>query len=271
MSQFNSHAIRNWFIALGVAIFLIILTTISPLTFIRKPFEFISKPVLHVSYHFAGWLQRLPRPFADQGSLNKKIEDLTNQNQQLLLQLSATKTIEEREGIQEKIAAFLDSQSLLGRTANVIGKSTSDKHYLIIDKGKGNDLQVGYPVITQDGILVGSIDSVNESSAIVALITDSSQNVAAKIQNEQSSPGVVKGSFGLSIVMSLIPQDDRVAVGQTVVTSAVNPVIPPNILIGTINRIDKKEGGVFQEAQLLSPLQFERLEVVSVIIPSHAT
>lgn len=256
----------------GVVIIILVIIILGyafDFSFIKSPIQYISQPFVRAGSSIGSFFNSVGSPFTPKKELQEQIDTLKEENIELKKENSILRSIQEEERARNRIQEFLISIEEQGVHAHVVGKSTTEQQLLLIDKGDSNAIKEGYPVITEDGVLIGTVVSVSSQISHVLLITDSTQNIGAKVQNEKSSPGVIRGSFGLSLLLDLIPQDDTLETNQTVVTSAINALIPPNLLIGTITRVDKKEGSVFQQAQVISPIQLERVENVLVIIPRN--
>jgi len=267
MQQNTRKPTKFWLILTTAVISIVVFGYSSVRNSFFRPFEYIATPVVRISYSIGQWLHQLPRPFQEKKDLLSENEKLQLENEKLLQENSALRALQEESVITQRMQEFLSLINSRGITAHVIGKLSSEKKILIIDKGEDQGVIKGAATITENGIIIGTVDSVQARSSYVLLITDSSQNIAAKIQNDSSSPGVIKGEFGLALSMQLIPQNDLVKAQQTVVTSALDPKIPPNLLIGTITDVNKKEGSVFQDAKVVSPIQLDRVETISVIVP----
>lgn len=254
------------FISITAIVVLIILLGIGQF---RKPLDFLIEPILSAGYSTTQWFRAIPHPFRDKTALLDEIRIKEEENQALLRENAALKTLLEEEQINASIETFLQSIQEQGTPAHVIGKTGGTLELLLIDKGTDDGVQVGQAVITENGFLVGTIHEASIESSQVLLLTDSSQSVAAKIQNDASSPGVVRGEFGLSLLMDLIPQNDEIKKGQTIVTSALEPLLPPQLIIGTVNSVEKTEGEIFQQAKVATPVHINRVEIVSVITSRH--
>lgn len=106
---------------------------------------------------------------------------------------------------------------------------------------------------------------VHQNQSTVLLITDRQSVLASRIQNQQQSPGVIRGERGLALQMGFIPKNDTVKNGDTVVTSGTEPLIPPDILIGSVASSSSRAGDLFQQAIITPSAPLERLRVVAVI------
>ena len=98
------------------------------------------------------------------------------------------------------------------------------------------------------------------------LIYDSYSRMAALIQNESQSKGIVMGEHGLSLKMELIPKNELIKENDIVVTSGLEQNIPQGLVIGKISRFLNEPNDFFQTAWLQSPIKVDNLIFVSVLI-----
>jgi rod shape-determining protein MreC len=137
---------------------------------------------------------------------------------------------------------------------------------ITINRGQRDGVNTGQAAVTDHGILVGKVVAATVDTSTVLLLIDRQSLFNAHIQNEAGSPGLVRGERGLSLQMDYIPKGDSVKTGQTVVTNGNDPGIPPDILIGTVNKTSFNVGDLFQSATILPTAQFGNLRVVGIII-----
>lgn len=150
-------------------------------------------------------------------------------------------------------------------SAEVIGRDpTSLLRYLTIDRGAHDGLTEGMPVVTAAG-LVGQVSEVNAHSAKVLLVTDASSSVSALIQNSRAT-GIVQGEIGRGPVMRYIQQGESVNVGDMVLTSGLGGNFPKRLVIGQVTAVRQRDIEMFQEAEIRPAVDFNRLEMVLVII-----
>ncbi len=150
--------------------------------------------------------------------------------------------------------------------ARVISRGPSDYlSSITIDLGSDHGIQPGMPVVTERG-LVGRIHKVGPVSSTVLLITDPSSGVPALIQRSSSRlAGVVNGRAGDLPVMDFIPQDEKIALGDTVITSGLGGNFPKNLTVGQIVEVRQRDYEMFQQATIRPTVNFDRLEFVLVI------
>lgn len=152
-------------------------------------------------------------------SQNSQIEQYKQENQRLsdLLDLKSSYNI-------ESVAARIVTRS-----------SDSWNRTVTIDKGSGDGMTVGMPVMDASGLL-GQIESVSAASSVVRLIADESSGVSVYLQNAQSE-GILSGSVDGTLYVEYVPVTTNVQVGDTVITSGMGGVYPKGIFVGTVTRV----------------------------------
>ena len=179
-----------------------------------------------------------------------RLHELEQQNEQLRVQLH-----------------FVTSTPYTTLGVDVIGKNIDPVgSALIINRGRRDGVQLGDPAVAYEGILVGKVSEVYETYAILELLTDNQSKVAATILNMEKSIGLVEGGYGLSIRMNLIPQNEGVHVGDTVITSGLEPSVPRGLVIGTVETVEKEAFQPFQRALITSPIALDRVSTISLLI-----
>lgn len=151
------------------------------------------------------------------------------------------------------------------RAATVIGYDTSPfLKYVIINRGSDDDLRRGMPVVTYQG-LVGRVAAVTAGAARVQLITDTASQINVRIQPSQAE-AVVNGQVTGDVTLENIPQDATVQPGDLILTSGLGGNYPPNIIIGQITGVRKRDYDLFQTASVQLVVDYSHLEIVLVII-----
>lgn len=166
----------------------------------------------------------------------------------------------------DELAEYLQQAAVPTKAASVIGYSPDPGvQSFVINIGRRDGLGPNQAVITGDGWLVGKTVTVHETTTVVLLLTDAQSLVLASVQNSTLSQGVVRGERGLTIRMDLIPKNDSIVIGQSVVTSGLEEGIPPDLLIGTVSAIEQRSGEVFQRARITIPIRYGRVRQVAVV------
>lgn len=150
--------------------------------------------------------------------------------------------------------------------AKVVGKELdSPDQTVILNRGGSDGVKIGEPAVAGDGVLVGKIIKVEPDISIMRLTDDRASRVGATVLNHAASMGVVEGGYGLSLGMSLIPRDDIVVVGDQIVTSGLEPVIPRGLLIGAVAVVENEPYKPFQSAVVAPAVDLSKITIVGVL------
>jgi rod shape-determining protein MreC len=148
--------------------------------------------------------------------------------------------------------------------ASVIGRDPSPfLRYIIIDKGSSNGLLRGMPVVTDQG-LVGRVDAVISSAARVQLITDTSSAVNIRLEKAKKE-AILTGTVSGDITLDLVPQDVVLEAGDLVLTSGLGGGFPPDLIVGQVLNVRKRDSDLFQQAIVQPVVDFSQLKIVLII------
>jgi rod shape-determining protein MreC len=202
----------------------------------------------------------------------RNLQELIQENSQLearVAQLEAeVVTLREQASYVDRMNALLGYASSLPENrylvSKVIGRDTSPfLHYLILDQGSDAGVRRGMPVVNEKG-LVGRITEVSATASKLQLITDPDSIINARIQ-ESRSEGILVGLPTGDLELVYLSQDIQVNVGEIVVTSGLGGGFPPEILIGRVVRVHRRDYELYQTAIIEPRSDFSRLEMVLII------
>ncbi|MBM4132228.1 MAG: rod shape-determining protein MreC [Nitrospira sp.] len=167
----------------------------------------------------------------------------------------------------QRLAAVLGlKERLKAKTlaAQVIGwDATNWYRAIVLDKGSRDGVKVEMGVMAPDGA-VGRVVKVMPFTAMVLLITDPNNAVTGLIQRTRDE-GIVEGTPEGRARMKYIPLLATLQSGDVIVTSGLTGGFPRGVPLGTITRIDKAEGELFQSAEIVPEVDLHKLEEVLVI------
>jgi len=157
--------------------------------------------------------------------------------------------------------------------ANILGRRyESGFNWIIINKGKKDGVSPGLAVVDQKGSLVGSVVVSKDSISYVRPLLDFYSFVSADIINlndenkSEITSGVIQGEYNLIVKMKYAPLNQKVELGDIVITSGLEEGIRRGIIIGEVLEINKKPNAIFQEL-IINPLAEQNLRIVSVLLP----
>ncbi|TDN37434.1 rod shape-determining protein MreC [Hymenobacter sp. UV11] len=138
-------------------------------------------------------------------------------------------------------------------------------NYLTLNVGEADGVQPGLGVMSATGV-VGQVKSVSAHYATVFSLLHSKMAVAAKIKRDGTF-GSVKwpGDDYSHALLDYIPRQNRLVVGDSVVTSGYNAVFPEGVLVGTVESFVKEPDKNFWTVKLRLAVDFSRLTYVYVV------
>ena len=201
---------------------------------------------------------------AENEALQAQVEELNARISNMELKLDE---LDELQKLYEVDQSYYDYDTT---GARIIGKSTSNWfNTFTIDKGTKDGIKVNMNVIA-DGGLVGIVSSVGDSYAVVRAIIDDTANVSATISSTEDNC-IVSGSLEKMTLNNLITfsnlddSDDKVAIGDMVVTSNISDKYVPGILIGYVSEVNKDENDLSKSGTITPVVDFKHLSEVLVI------
>jgi rod shape-determining protein MreC len=256
------------FIAIIIIIFIVFFYQIKLLLPLENFLKKIFLPVQLKTYQITSTIQEKMDFLSPQKKIIEENKKLIQKNQELIIKKSQFEELTQENEILRKELNFIKNNNLSFIITQIIGKKNdSGLQILIINKGEINGLIVGLPVIIQ-GFLIGKIIKVDKYTAQVLPIIESHSLIAAVIQNNPKTNGLVKGEYNLSLIMELIPQDIKIKVGDLVITSGLENNIPRGLIIGQIEKIINQSEELYQKAQINSLISFKNLNFLTVLLPS---
>jgi rod shape-determining protein MreC len=210
--------------------------------------------------------------FGDTLDAKSERDDLKSERDRLRQEVAK---LEAQGQENEQLRKLLEINSAVGANAyqpvkaRVYARSPSVWYSSIsIDKGRSDGVEAGQPVINGEG-LVGKVESVTGSSAVVMLITDEDFGVSAKAARS-GEPGIIGPAVSGDLLFDLVPRGERIEEGDRIVTagtttSRLPSLFPPNILIGTVRRVDDGEGSLDRRIHVSPAADLRRIEWVEVL------
>jgi len=193
--------------------------------------------------------------------LRKEIEWLRGQHSQLRESAAATERLTSLLHFKEQALPTMIAAQVIGRDA------TNRYRAIILNKGESDGIKPDMGVVTPAGV-VGRIVKTTGASSVVLLVTDPNNAIAGLIQRTRDE-GIVQGTQQGLAQLKYIPLLSTLRDGDRVVTSGLIGDFPRGLVIGTITRIDKEEGALFQSAELMPEVNIGLVEEVLVIQTSY--
>ncbi len=152
-------------------------------------------------------------------------------------------------------------------TARIIGVNASP-HFisLRINRGEGDGVRVGMPVLTHDGI-VGQVSRVVGGTADVMLVADPSSRLGAVVQRTRVRGTVVGAGGGAPLTLDNVLHDDDVVDGDVIITSGTDGLFPKGLVIGKVEKVTREANAMFLKATVTPAADLRKVEEV-LLLPS---
>lgn len=150
--------------------------------------------------------------------------------------------------------------------ARVVGSFVStEANYITIHRGEAQGIKKDMGVIGPGGI-VGRVVQASENYAVVMSLLNLNFKVKAKLKKSGDN-GTIEWD-GISpqyVLMKDIPKSAEIKNGDTVLTSELSSIYPPNIMVGTIAGSIKDNSSNFYIIKLRTSTNFLNVQYVTVI------
>ena len=276
MRRKNNEKSSSKFLLAVLSILCIALITVSFLNdSITAPIRNVSgtviAPVQKGINSLGNWVSGFTSNISDAASLREenallqeKVDTLTAENSQLVLDKEELIRLRELYELDEQYSEY----EKVG--ARVISKDSGNWfNSFTIDKGSNDGIRVDANVIAGAG-LVGIVTEVGPNWATVRSIIDDNSNVSAMISNT-SDTCIIAGNLqlideGTLSLVKLQDENNKVHVGDKVVTSNISEKYLPGILIGYICELNNDANNLTKSGQITPVVDFRHLQEVLVIL-----
>lgn len=197
-------------------------------------------------------------------ALKEKVDTLTAENSELVLNKEELSRLRELLELKEQYSGY----DMTG--ARVISKDSGNWfNSFTIDKGTNDGVTVDCNVIAGGG-LVGIVTEAGPNWATVRSIIDDNSNVSAMVSTT-SDTCIIAGNLqlideGTLSLVKLKDENNKVHVGDKVVTSNISEKYLPGILIGYICELNNDSNNLTKSGQITPVVDFKHLQEVLVIL-----
>jgi rod shape-determining protein MreC len=195
--------------------------------------------------------------------LQTTVDTLTEQNNVLLQDQAELARLEQLYELDEE---YTDYPKVAAR---IISKDPGNWYdTFMINRGSNDGIRVDNNVIAGKG-LVGIVTEVGSNWATVRSIIDDSSNVSAMTVSTDDIC-VVEGDLelideGKLRFSQLYDREDKVSVGERIVTSNISDKYVEGLFIGYVSEIELDTNNLTKTGTLVTPVDFQHLKDVFVI------
>lgn len=231
---------------------------------IRSGVNTVATPVRMVGAVVATPFNAIGNVFTNLSAPQETLSELKKQNEELTSELAQ---LTEAEKTAERLESLLGLQStynLQSTAARIIG-TTGDawSQTVTIDKGSANGFEIGMPVCNSGGV-IGQIIEVSAATSTVRLINDENSGVSAMVQSTRAQ-GILQGQPDGTLMLSYVPADADVKVGDVIITSGLGGRFPKGLPLGTVSSVSRAANATYYTIVVRAISTAESNEEVLVI------
>lgn len=204
--------------------------------------------------------------------VDERIKSLNEENQSLNQRLSDYEKLKkENASLMDQFRTTNDlNQKLI--PANVVGApgfvpGLSSPEFLIINRGEEDGVLESDAVVYKNNV-VGLVDKIYPHLSKIRLITNSKSSFTVKV-GEKGILGVSKGQGEGTVVVDNVLLSEEIKEGDVVLTGANKQEegvgLPPNLIVGRIQSVDKIPSALFQQAEVKQLFDVSKIDTVFIL------
>ncbi len=211
----------------------------------------------------AAYFLKVPWSFNE---LSQKNYHLAEENRSLLGELARIREIEEENELLKKQLSLPKEERKKMALASVISQDPLNTgEYILIDKGRQENIKEGAAVVSSGNLLVGRVVKVTKSFSTVQLASDPQTKINVRIQGSDVG-GLMEGNGGDSLIMNLIPQGAEIEQDAFIVTSNLAKIFPAGLLVGWVKDVYSSDVDICQKAKIEPAADLSSLRKVFVFV-----
>ncbi len=266
---------KNKFFIITLAVALVLTIFISVFAFMglggamKNAVNTVTMPIRDF-FNFVG------ESFSGFGEYFRDMDGLIDENQKLKDEISSLEAelrdadlaVEENERLREYLEIKKAHNDFKMTEALVIGQESDNyMSVIMLDRGSGDGIEVGMPVITSEGV-VGLVCEVGYSWCKVKTLLE--DNVSVGVYDSRSGEtGIVKGDISYKgsgkCKLTYLDADADIEIDDAVYTSGNGSVYPRGLYVGKIASIGTNEYTRTKTAEISCGVDFESLKYVMII------
>ncbi|MBR0353223.1 MAG: rod shape-determining protein MreC [Oscillospiraceae bacterium] len=210
-----------------------------------------------------GYLYKYDSLMAENESLRAQLADAQQSARDGIEASEENVRLRELLNLRDKNSSFVLESSKV-----VLWSASNWSSSFTISKGRSSGIELGDPVITEYGVVVGQITELGENWATVSTLIDVDMSVGAFI-GETGTSGMVVGEFSLmkkkQAKLTYLADGAQIFAGDDVLTSGQGGAFPQGLVIGTISAVQSEAGGQIEYGIIEPTCDFDSLVQVFII------
>lgn len=230
---------------------------------IKAPMQKVLRSTVNWFDSIYGYLYEYDSLLAENESLRSQLADAQQSAREGIEASEENTRLRQLLGLREKYTDFVLESSKV-----VLWSSSNWASAFTISKGESSGIELGDPVITEYGALVGQVTELGETWATVSTLIDVDMSVGAFVGTTGSS-GMVVGEYSLmkdkTAKLTFLADGAQIYEGDEVLTSGSGGGFPAGLVIGTISSVQTEAGGQIEYGIVQPQCQLDSLVQVFIV------
>lgn len=230
---------------------------------VRTPFQKVATALVGRMEDLYGVLFRYDTLKEENEQLRAQIADLQKQ------QMAEAQATEENQRLRELLNLSEKHSDFKYESAKVVSWNASNwNSSFTISKGSDSGLEVGDCVITEYGVLVGTVSETGSNWATVQTVTDLGTSIGVLVGSSEVS-AILQGDYTLmrsqNMKLNYVASTGQIITGDTVVTSGAGGSYPQGLIVGTVSSVHSEASGQNESAVVAPFTKLEDLTQIFII------
>ena len=233
---------------------------------IKSEFSITTSPITYLINLPVNLFSESKDSFITKALLKEKIKNLEEIVYNLSIQAQENELIKAENKLLRNILKIQKDFGIIGKNAEIILPEVKNGYSIItINKGLGNNIKNGAPVINHKG-LVGQIINTSENYSEIKPITSKTYAVPA-IMNNGKENVILYGNGNGELEIPLFPASSSIQINDTFITSGIDDIYPKGINIGRVTEIKPTKSPKFNcitVKPFSQPTTFSQITVLKI-------
>lgn len=233
---------------------------------IKSEFSITTSPITYLINLPVNLFSESKDSFITKALLKEKIKNLEEIVYNLSIQAQENELIKAENKLLRNILKIQKDFGIIGKNAEIILPEVRNGYSIItINKGLGNNIKNGAPVINHKG-LVGQIINISENYSEIKPITSKTYAVPA-IMNNGKENVILYGNGNGELEIPLFPASSSIQINDTFITSGIDDIYPKGINIGRVTEIKPTKSPKFNcitVKPFSQPTTFSQITVLKI-------
>lgn len=213
---------------------------------VRSPFQKVAQALVSRVEGFYGYLFNYDMLMQENENLRAQIAELEKQVRE------NEQAKEENVKLRELLNLSQKHSDFVFESAKVVSWNASNwASTFTISKGYESGLEVGDAVVTEYGVLVGTVSEVGTNWSTVDTVVDIGTKIGVLVGTEETS-AMLLGDYTLMssqyMKISFVAESGQVITGDVVVTSGAGGAYPQGLILGTVSSVHSEAAGQIEYA-----------------------